>query len=108
MKIFIATEGELVAPRFDMANEAVIAAFYDQRLLERPRSLLISDASAEVLCDMILKEQVKTVICCGIEEEHYRFLQWKKVVVIDSVIGSWQRALNLLMVNQLQAESILS
>lgn len=107
MKIFIATAGDAIAPRFDMASEAIIAVCYDRQLLEEPRALLMADASAEMLCEMILKEQVKTVICCGIEEEHYCFLRWKKVNVFDSVIGSWQQALRLAMTGELRAGSIL-
>lgn len=107
MKILIPIEGDLIAPRFDMANEVVVATCYDRQLLEEPRSLLIATASADVLCEMIFKEQVKTVICCGIEEECYRFLHWKKIVVFDSVIGPWKRALTLAMSGELQTGSIL-
>ncbi len=108
MKILIPTKGQLIAPRFDLATEVIVATCYDQQLLEEPRCLLVAEPSAEALCEMILKEQAKRVICCGIEEEHFRFLSWKKVTVFDSVIGPWKQALGLAAADELRAGDILS
>ncbi|MBM9519375.1 hypothetical protein JWG39_06000 [Desulforhopalus vacuolatus] len=107
MKLLIPTCGNHVAPRFDNATEVLIATCYDRQLLEEPRFILLANPSAEGLCDMILKEQVKCVVCCGIEEEHYRFLKWKKITVIDSVIGRWKPALDLAVGGELSAGDIL-
>ncbi len=107
MKILISTQGEYIAPRFDTASEALIMMYYDGELIEDPRSILIAEPSAEVFCDMAIKEHITKVICCGIEEEHYRFLQWKKIDVIDGVIGLWQQALQLSIAGKLTADSII-
>ncbi|MCF8056154.1 MAG: hypothetical protein K9K37_05905 [Desulfocapsa sp.] len=107
MKIMISTRGDFVSPRFDLSSEVIIATYYDQQLMEEPRSLILSDVSAEILCDLALKENVSTVICGGIEEEHYQFLTWKKVTVIDAVIGPYADVLQLLMDNRLKPGTIL-
>ncbi len=107
MKIMISTRGDFVAPRFDLSSEVIIATYYDQQLMEEPRSLLLSDFSGEILCDLALKEKVAIVICGGIEEEHYQFLTWKKITVIDAVIGPYADALQLAMDNRLDSSAIL-
>ena len=107
MKIMISTCGDFVSPRFDLSSEVVIAACYDQQLLEDPRILVLAEVSAEILCNLALKENVSIVICGGIEEEHYQFLTWKKIVVIDSVIGLHGDVLQLAVNNQLKSGVIL-
>ena len=107
MKIMISTRGDFVSPRFDLSSEIIIATCYDHQLMEEPRSLLLSDVSAEILCELALKENVAIVISGGIEEEHYQFLTWKKITVIDSVVGPYMDILQLAMENRLQAGTIL-
>ena len=70
--------------------------YYDKQLMEEPRSLLLADVSAEILCDLALKENIAMLICGGIEEEHYRFLTWKNITVIDSVVGPYLKILQIL------------
>lgn len=108
MKIMISTRGDFVSPRFDLSSEVIIATCYDHQLMEEPRSLILSDISAEVLCDLALKENVATVICGGIEDEHHQFLTWKKITVIDAVIGPYIDALQLAMDNELTSGTILA
>lgn len=103
----ITTRGDFVSPRFDMSSEAIIATCYDQQLLEEPHSLVLSNVSAELICDLALKENIDVVICGGIEEQHYQFLIWKKITVFDSVIGPHAVVLQLAMDNALQAGAIL-
>ncbi len=107
MKIMITTRGDFVAPRFDLSSELIIATCYDQQLLQEPRSLIVSDVSAEIICDIALKENVAVVVCGGIEEEHYQFLSWKKIKVIDAVIGPHADVLNMVMNNSLEPGTIL-
>ena len=107
MKIMITTRGDFVSPRFDLSSEVIVATYYDQQLMEEPRSLLLAEVSAEILCDLALKEQVAIVICGGIEKEHYQFLTWKKITVIDAVIGPYTDALKLAMDNALASGTIL-
>lgn len=103
----ITTRGELISPRFDMSSEVVVAMCYDRKLLEEPRSILLSDVSGELICDLALKENVSTVICCGIEGQHYQFLTWKNIQVIDSVIGTYTEILKLALNETLKPGTIL-
>lgn len=107
MKILMTTRGDYVSPRFDMSSEVIIATCYDQRLLEEPHSLILSNVSAELICDLVLKEKISVVVCGGIEEEHHQFLVWKKIKVFDNVIGAHSEVLKLVMDNTLRPGTIL-
>ncbi len=107
MKIMITARGDFVSPRFDLSSEVIVATCYDQQLMEEPRSLILAEVSAEIICDLALKEKVATVVCGGIEEEHYKFLTWKKIKVIDAVVGPYADVLRLAMDNNLEAGIIL-
>ncbi len=106
MKIMITIRGDFVSPRLDLSSEVIIATYYDGQLLEEPHSIIISDVSAEKICDLVLKENVATVICGGIEEQHYQFLSWKKITVIDAVVGPHARVLHEAMNNTIEAGTI--
>lgn len=107
MKIMMTTRGDFISPRFDMSSEVIIVTCYDQQLLEPPHTVILSKVSAELICDLILKEDIRVVICGGIEEEHYQFLVWKKILVYDFVIGPHAEVLKLVMANGLKAGVIL-
>jgi predicted Fe-Mo cluster-binding NifX family protein len=92
-KILIPLLGDDVAPRFDLAPEALIAVIRADGTVIEDRTIILTHASAEALCNLILTEKVDMVVCCGIEEEYYEYLCWKKVKVIDSVIGPYTRVL---------------
>ena len=47
------------------------------------------------------------VICGGIEKEFYQYLNWKKVQVVDSVIGPFEDALELARNGTLEQGAIL-
>ena len=108
MKILIPIYLNFIAPRFDSAAEVLIAEHDGTRVLGQPRTIIMSRPSAEELCNLILKEDVDTVVCCGIEERHCKFLSWKKVSVFDSVIGEYTDALDLVGAGQLSSGTILS
>jgi hypothetical protein len=103
----ITTRGDFVSPRFDMSLEVIIATCHDRQLQEEPHSLVLSKVSAEVICDLALKEKIDIVICGGIEEQHYQFLIWKKITVFDSVIGPHAGVLRLAMDKTLESGTIL-
>jgi len=86
--VLIPLYGKEVAPRFDLAPEALIVSL-DEKGNQRERIVMLPQASAEKLCHLILTENVDTVICGGIEDEYYQYLIWKKVNVLDSVIGPY-------------------
>jgi predicted Fe-Mo cluster-binding NifX family protein len=106
-KILIALHGEEVAPRFDLATEVLIAVIQPDGTLAEERTMVLPQASVEKLCHMIVTEDVGVVVCGGIEEEYYQYLTWKRVRVIDSVIGSCEKALQHLRSGALQPGDIL-
>ena len=72
------------------------------------RTLLLTRPSAEELCSLIMKENIDIVICGGIEEKHLKYLTWKKITVIHSVIGPYAEALNMAIDDTLEDGCILS
>ncbi len=107
MKILITIRENNVAPRFDLTSEVLIALCENQEILGTPRTMLMNRPSAEDLCALIIKEGISTVICGGIEESHLKYLSWKKIQVVDSVIGPYSEALNAANAGFLKAGTIL-
>ena len=107
MKILITIRKNSVAPRFDLTTEALIALCEDRQILGKPRTILMTRPSAEELCALIIKENINTVICNGIEESHLQYLTWKKMRVIDSVVGPYTEALKAVTGGFLQSGTIL-
>ena len=88
--------GDDVAPRFDLAPEALIAAIDPDGTTRVEKSIVLPQASADALCAVIMAEKVDLVLCCAIEEEYYQYLTWKKIKVIDSVMGPYPKVLQSL------------
>jgi hypothetical protein len=86
-KVLLTLLDDRIAPRFDLTTEVMIIVVTEQEIAGTPRTMLLPGPSADELCSLVLKEEVATLICGGIEDEHYQFLGWKKVRVIDRVIG---------------------
>lgn len=108
MKILVTVNKAHISPRFDLTMETLIATCEENRLIAPYRTLLLTRPSAEELCSLVMKENIDIMICGGIEEKHLKYLTWKKVKVIHSVIGSYAEALNMAIDNQLESSSILS
>lgn len=89
-KLLIPIQGDYVAPRFDLTTEILIIRLEDGSLVGEPKNIILERPSDEGLCQMVVEEHITDVICGGIEELHYNFLTWKKVNVLDGVIGGWQ------------------
>lgn len=106
-KLLIPIQGDYVAPRFDLASEVLVAQYSKGKLMGEPRSIIMERPSDEALCQMIVEENITEVVCGGIEELHYNFLNWKKVNVIDGVICGWQQALTLAVAGKLKQGEIL-
>ena len=92
-KILLVLYKNEVAPRFDLATEVLLVSLKRNGSFGSEKTIILPHASAEDLCHLILTEEVSVVICGGIEEEFFQYLTWKKVQVIDSVMGPWNRAL---------------
>jgi hypothetical protein len=106
-KVLICLYGNDVAPRFDLTTEVFIASIGPENRIEDEKSVVLPRASAEELCHIILTGDIHTVICGGIEEEFYQYLTWKRIHVLDSVIGSIQRVLDAFVCGTLRSGTIL-
>jgi len=106
-KVVIPLYDDDVAPRFDLASEVWIGVLGEDGDWHEERTLVLPQASAENLCDLIFHEAVGTVICGGIEEEFYQYLRWKRVEVFDSVLGPRAKAATALAKGELKSGDIL-
>lgn len=106
-KLLIPIQGDYVAPRFDLATEIFMARFENGAVVGEPKTIIMERSSDEGLCQMVVEEHITDVVCGGIEELHYNFLIWKKVNVLDSIIGGWQAALEKALSGQLHQGEIL-
>jgi predicted Fe-Mo cluster-binding NifX family protein len=102
MKFLIPIIYKEVAPRFDLATEVLVSRSEQGLPVGEPRIILLPGASGEDLCSLIIKEGVSIVICGAIEEIYHQYLCWKKIKVIDGVIGPYMLALQLAMANHLK------
>ncbi|NCC77781.1 MAG: dinitrogenase iron-molybdenum cofactor biosynthesis protein [Clostridia bacterium] len=106
-KVLIPLFDDSVAPRFDLATDVLVARLDATGAVAERKLLILPQASAERLCQLVLAEAVAIVVCGGIEAEHYDYLTWKQVRVIDNVIGSVGSVLARLKLNQLECGDIL-
>jgi predicted Fe-Mo cluster-binding NifX family protein len=92
-KILIPLFENDVAPRFDLATEVLIITGKGRYASREKKTVVLPRASAEQLCHFILTEGIQTVICNGIADDYYHYLTWKRIEVIESVVGSYQAVL---------------
>lgn len=95
-KVLITISENHVASRFDLATEVLVATLSGDVAGKNQKTMVLPHPSAEDLCQLILSEGVGVLVCGGIEEEYYQYLVWKKVDVLDSIMGPWTRALEKL------------
>jgi predicted Fe-Mo cluster-binding NifX family protein len=107
MKALVTISENDVAPRFDLATEVLIVSLHEYSSNEKIRTVVLAHASAEDLCQLILSEGVNVVVCGGIEEEYFDYLSWKRIQVIDSVMGPWESSLEAFRSGSLRPGSIL-
>lgn len=82
-------ENEL-APRFDLAGEALIVSITRETSVMgrvEEKVVVVDGPSAESMCRLAIKENTQTVICAGIEKEFFDFLEWKGIRVLDDICG---------------------
>jgi predicted Fe-Mo cluster-binding NifX family protein len=90
-----------------MATEVLIVTGDGKAGSREKKTVVLPRASAEQLCHFIITEGIQTVICNGIEDDYYHYLTWKRIQVIDSVIGSSRSALGSFINMTLKAGDIL-
>jgi len=106
-KLMVLVQGDFVAPRFDLATEVFIVRFEKGNVIGEPKMIIMERSSDEDICQMAVEENITIIICGGIEEVHYNFLVWKKVAVLDAVIGSWRAAVERVVAGTLQQGDII-
>lgn len=106
-KVLIPLHDNDVAPRFDLATEVMIVEGVGANSLGEQRMVVLPRASADRLCQLIITEGVQTVICGGIEDDYYQYLVWKRIEVIDSIVGSSRAALKYFVNEKLMPGTVL-
>ena len=106
-RILVTLHRDEVAPRFDLCAEVLLVAVDAEGGELKRQDLVLAHSSADDLCDLILDREVSVVITGGIEEEHYHYLRWKRVDVIDSVAGLAEEALARYLRGELMSGDIL-
>lgn len=107
MKILLTVQDNSIAPRFDQATEVIIVDHDGEQPVTEPRTIILPHRSAEELSDLIVKEGVQCVVCGGIEDSFHKFFLWKKITVIDGVIGGHTEALARVLAGDLRPGAIL-
>lgn len=115
LRVLIPLFKDEVAPRFDLAAEALLADVTQNVDGEgdcdvgeiKTEDFLLPHPSADGLCDLILRKDVDVLICGGVEEEYYHYLRWKRVEVLDNVAGAARDALESFAQGKLQPGDIL-
>ncbi len=108
MKILLTVQDNSIAPRFDQATEVIIVDHDGTQEVAEPRTIILPHRSAEELSDLIVKEGVQCVVCGGIEDSFHKFFLWKKITIIDGVIGSYVEAMDKAVAGELRSGTILS
>jgi Uncharacterized conserved protein len=106
-KILVTLYRNEVAPRFDLASEVLLVTVDADNREVRRQELVLAHASADDLCDLILDREVAVVITGGMEEEHYHYLRWKRLDVLDGVAGLAEDALARYLRGELESGDIL-
>lgn len=96
-----------VAPRFDMATEALSLLLGGEGERLEEKTVVLQESSSEKLCHLILTEGAGVVVCGGIEEEYYRYLEWKGIRLVDDVMGPAGEAVKRLVEGTLESGAIL-
>lgn len=106
-KLMLPIQGDFVAQRFDLATEIIIVRFENGTIAGEPKTIIMEKPSDEELCQMVVESNITDVVCGGIEELHYNFLVWKKVKIIDGIIGDWQTALAWTVAGKLAPRTVI-
>ncbi|MBI5519100.1 MAG: dinitrogenase iron-molybdenum cofactor biosynthesis protein [Desulfovibrio sp.] len=106
-KILVTLYRNEVAPRFDLASEVLLVTLDAEGREAKRQELVLAHSSADDLCDLILDREVSVVITGGMEEEHYHYLRWKRLEVIDGIAGLAEDALARYLSGSLESGAML-
>ena len=108
-KILIPLIGNELAPRFDIALEVLIVSVTRETSAMGKideKVVILDTPSSEAMYRMVMSENIKTIICSGIEKEIFDFLRRKRIRIIDNVCGPVDTVLEAyLMGNLSQGQS---
>jgi hypothetical protein len=106
-RALITVSKDEIAPRFDLTTEALLLNISDTGEILQRKTFLLAHASGDELCDLALSRDIGTIVCGGIEEEYYHYLRWKRIDVIDSVMGPLESVVARVAKNNLKSGDIL-
>ena len=106
-RILITVDRDEIASRFDLATEVLLVNISEGGEILQRKTFLLAHASGDELCDLALSRDIGTIVCGGIEEEYYHYLRWKRIDVIDAVMGPLDRVEERLAENRLRSGDIL-
>lgn len=101
-KLLIPLFNDEVAPRFDMATDVMMVKINSGGEIAE-RIIVLPQASADDLCALATSDNTDAVICGGIDDEHYQYLVWKGITVLDDVIGPVDNVIKTYKVGNLTA-----
>jgi hypothetical protein len=106
-RALITVSKDEVAPRFDLTTEALLLNISEGGEILQRKTFLLAHASGDELCDLALSRDIGTIVCGGIEEEYYHYLRWKRIDIIDSVMGPLESVVMRIAENSLKSGDIL-
>ncbi|MDY0275818.1 MAG: NifB/NifX family molybdenum-iron cluster-binding protein [Desulfomicrobium sp.] len=106
-RILITVAQDEIAPRFDLTTEVLLVTLSENDDLIARKSFLLAHASGDELCDLALSRDMGVIVCGAIEDEYYHYLRWKRIEVIDSVMGPVEEVISCLVQGKLKTGDIL-
>lgn len=106
-RVLITVAKDEIAPRFDLSTEVLLLHVAGNGEILSRKSFLLSQASGDEVCDLIQSRDIGVLVCGGIEEEYYHYLRWKRIEVIDSVMGNVDTLIERLVAGNLKPGDIL-
>lgn len=107
MKIAICQLKGRVSPRFNHSAEIVTVVIENGRILEK-KIVGLSVLEPFELAEFLTGLDVEGVICGGVKEECRQMLRWKRIRLIDNVIGNVDAVLERFMKGELQPGDIVN
>ena len=105
-KTLVTLDLDHVSPRFDLTAEVWLGRTGGDSP-PHGKTLVLSQASADELCKLVLTEKVDLVVCGAIEDKYFDYLQWKGVQVFDSVVGHLDAVVRALDEECLESGAVL-
>ena len=109
-KILIPLHENEVAPRFDLASEALVVSVTRETSVMgqiHERVVVLDAPSGEAMYRLVKSENIMTIVCAGMDKEIFDFLKRKEIDVIDDVCGPADAVLEAYLMGKLAPGQIL-